>query len=722
LIKVHPYKHFNRFIQNETFEPSLSWGLRMAVAAIVPVIWGTMTNNAEAATWITLTAECICWVELKGSFAQRIRVLSGGTVLALLFGILGSITGQSLWWSVLAMLFVGFISGLFKNLGDRGSGLAICVYVLFIIANAFPTHSTAELQQRVLLIAIGGGWNFIIGAVAALATRVQEPYRRTIALIWKANASLLHEITKGWDGASLRSSLRDIYEKEKEVRTAIDGSFHFYEKMAHQVSRSEKVDYSLAQLRKATALIATHIEAISEELESLKVKDVEEELRVKLHATLKALEEAFERMAVYVILLRPEEELLLGLKVSRFNTHLALLREAASLHNIPQATTFARTIQLLERTHRLFESGISQLQQIEDLPVFRSYSLMKTVLILHPKHWWRNTKLLFDLNTFTTRYALRSALAATIAMFLYKWLDIKFGYWIAFTVILVVQPYFGATFKKAVDRVVGTVAGGIVGGLLILVPASLYVQEIMLFVCFVCMVYFIRKRYSVAAFFITLSLVLLFEVEADADWTLIGIRALATACGAALGIGAGFALLPNWDRKWLPIHLSNAIHCNYSYFLATFFKNQPLNWTRHKRSAESKNSNAFDSFNRYMQEPAIKQRPYIVFYQLITHNVRITRELNNIHLEQEGREPVSEIATAEQQEKLNECLLWFNQNLLEISRLNPEIEFAPFEPEQDFRTNFCPSVHQMYYVDKLLFELKALHQGLAALNEQGMQE
>src|SRR5690606_27351339 len=125
-------------LQKEAFEPTLVWGLRMAIAAVVPVIWGVATDNMEAASWITLTAEAICFIELKGNFALRFRVLAAGTVLAFLFAALGSAIGANIWLSVVCMFGVGFVSGLFKNLGDRGSGLANCVYIIFIFTNAYP--------------------------------------------------------------------------------------------------------------------------------------------------------------------------------------------------------------------------------------------------------------------------------------------------------------------------------------------------------------------------------------------------------------------------------------------------------------------------------------------------------------------------------------------------------------------------------------------------------
>jgi len=715
LFQIAPYKQFNKLIQDETLEPVINWGVRMALATTVPVIWGVATNQLSIASWITLTAECLCWIELKGTFAQRMRILLGGTFIAMLFAVLGSVTSNSIWLSVTGMLVVGFLSGLFKNLGTRASGLATCIYVLFIISNAYPTKTTNELEARIFLTGVGGLWNLIIGIAATIFIPAKEPYRRTIAVILKANATLIREVAKGWDEKSLRSSIRDIYLKEKDVRTAIDNSFQDYEKMAYQVHKDDKEDYQLAHLRKAAALMGTHIQAISEELETVRIKDVETEIKYKLNATLKSLGNVMERMSIFLVLLNKEEELLLSSRISRLIKHFTLLREYKLPETHPYYAIFSRVEQLIERMLLVVESAVASIQKLEDdLPVFRSYSLVKTLLILHPKYWLRSIRLLFNPSTFTTRYALRSAIAAAVAIFLFKWLKIDHGYWLAFTVIIVVQPYFGATFKKAIDRVIGTVAGGLVGGLVIRLNAGIYLREFMLFVCFVCMVYFIRKRYAVAAFFITLSVVLLFDVEEQLDSTLIITRALATIAGAALAIIAGFALLPNWDRKWLPIHLTGAIDCNYNYFIQTFFTEKPINWTKHKRSAESKNSNVFDSFNRYMQEPAIRKRAYTAFYQLITHNVRITRELNNIHLEQETSGEKKK-ATETQQQKINECLEWFNKNILLIKELNPKIKTEPHIPGPDYLSPFCLSIHQSLYMDKMIYEMKALHRDLIDL-------
>ncbi len=707
-----PYKQFDKLVEQETFESTFTWGLRMAVSATAPVIWGLMTGRMADATWIALAAEGICFVELKGSFTQGVRVLIAGAILAVLFTLFGAITSFNVLVTTGAMLIVGFISGLFKNLGDRGSNLAVSVFVVFIISNAFPAHSWADLYERLLLVSAGGLWSLLVGAFVMLLMPVREPYRRTVALIWRSMAELTAEVAKGWDGKTLRSSLRDIYVREKNVRNAIDNSFHFYESMAHQVTEDNKDEYQLAQVRKATAIAAANIIAVAEELETVNIRETDATLRLKLHDVLKALQQVVERMAVFIVTLKPEDELLLISRINLLKKLLPLLKDYLPQDEQSASQSIKRVIQVTERSMKLIESIMTRLSEIgEDLPVFRSYSLFKTLFILHPGHWFKNVRLLFNFDTFTTRYALRTAIAAAVAIFISKWYNIDHGYWIPFTVIIISQPYFGATFKKAIDRVLGTVLGGLAGGILLRLHLGIIPEVLVLFLSFVMMVYYLRKRYSVAAFFITISLIMLFNIEMPISPNLIYVRAFSTMGGAALAIISGFVLLPTWDKQWLPVHLAKAIRFNYEYFLRTFFSDAPTEWTRFKRSAESNNSNVFDSFTRYIEEPRSKGRIYVLYYRLITHNVRITRELNNIHMERENALPEMNKAFGDKRPEL--CLQLFRENMRLVRQIAPD-ESAHHEPPLQPQAQALTQ-EQLLYLDRLMVELKAMHADLDLL-------
>lgn len=688
----------------------------MALSGTLPVIWGLATGRVIDAVWITLTAEAISWVEMKGSFAWRVRTLMTGAFLAILFAMFGTVIGYSVWLSVTGMLIVGFLATLLKDIGDRASGLAICVYLLFIICNAYPATEYIVLKHRLALVAIGAAWPVIVGIIISLLMPAQQPFRRQIALIWRAIAALVETTSR--NAGNPRSN--EVYAKENDVRTAMDNSYQFYGRMAHQAN-TDRQQYQLILLRKTAGLVSVNVIAMGEEMAHIAIPELNESLRIKAAALLSALKEAANRISVFVITLKPEEKLLAVSHINRLKNLAGLIRQYPLPVEEQQNKAIKRILQLSDRTARLLENAILRVEQMgEDVPVFRSYSLAKTLFLLKPKYLLRNAGFLFNFSTLTTRYALRSAIAAAIALFIYKWFHIDHGYWLPFSVMIVIQPYFGATFKKAIDRIAGTLLGGLAGSLLLRLPTGLHIKEAILFLTFILMVYYIRKKYAFAAFVITLNLVLLFNIESAYNNGLMVTRALCTIGGALLAVFSGFALLPTWDKKWLPSHLAGAINSNYEYFICTFFSAASgSSWTKNKRMVESKNSDVFDSFNRYMQEPGTQKSE--VYYDLITSNVRITRNLNNINLEQDEKKTEQSLQLPViQQARIDECLEYFNKFISYLPQFDPGIVIKRKECPDDVSSPIRLNDVQMVFLEKIIIELKAMIQGIEKLLGTGI--
>lgn len=709
------YKQLHRLWQAESFEPLLLWGIRMAIAAMVPLIWGLATNHLNDSIWITLTAECLCWIELKGSFSWRLRILIAGSLAVLVFAILGTITGPYLIPSLLAMLMVGCLSGILKNMGDRANGLAICVYLLFIFCNYFPVKDNTGLLTRIEMILIGASWTVFVSMLLSVFMPAQQPYRRYIALIWKAIADLTVTVSKGWDGTTKRSGIREVYLKERDVRAAIDNSYEFYAGMAHQVSEKDKKQYELAQARKASGLVAAYIITLSEDIEAMDIDRLSTSFRVRLSTLFTALHALAERMSVFLLTLRKEEETLLKAQISRVKRILQFIKEDTD--NLQYTQEVHRISHHIERTLKLTENALIRLQNMgNDVPVYRNYPLIKTMFLLHPKFWLRNLRMLLHFNTLTARYAMRSALAATFAMFIYKWFHIDHGYWLPFSVMIVIQPYFGATFKKAIDRVIGTVIGGIVGGLFLQFPAYTHLKELMLFASFVFMVYYIRRNYAIAVFIMTLNLVLLFNIDSTLTTTILFYRALATFGGALLAVMAGFLLLPTWDKKWLPVHLAKSVYANCVYFLNTFYT--PMvqnNWTRYKRNAESANADAYDSFSRYIEDPVGTQDKDL-YFDIISHNIRIARYLNGFHLEAENAShELMATGNAICNERIQACFALALIALERVSDLAGIENNGTIKISKEDMIDIKVSPLQIIYIEKLYLELQSLLQDLDKL-------
>jgi hypothetical protein len=684
----------------------------MTFAVIAPLFYGLYFHKMAEVMWVIVAAESIGWVELKGSFAQRVRLLLGGALLALIFGFAGSISSGSLLLSIVLMLGVVFIASLFRNLGERGGGLSLTVYVMFIIANAYPIEGLKEIGIRCINIGIGGAWSLAVGTVASLFMAEQTPYKRSVAFIWKATSGLAAAISKGWDNKSPKASVREVYLKEKEVNASIDSSLQLYEKRAYQSNHESEQAHQMAQLRKSAYLTSATLMALYEELESIKISLLTGEQQQSIYVILKSIEIICARMTIYTVTNKPEEEVLLNSRVLRLQNMCALLRESQIA--VSEQKSVDKIVHFTERVIKLVENSMMHIDSVEgDTKVFRSYSLMKTLLILHHKHWIDNIRRLANINTHSFRYAIRTAIIATLALFIYKWFQIPFGYWLPFTVMIVTQPYFGATLKKALDRVVGTLLGVLIGGFLMTLSPDFHTKEILLIISPVLMVYFLRTRYSVATFFISMFLVALFAAEHTLDSSVILMRALSTIGGAALAVVGEFALLPTWDKKWLPRHIAAMIDANYNYFLFTFYPNRfssAHQWTHFRRMAESSNSNAFDSFNRYLAEPTSKTKDYTLHYQIISHCIRITRELNNYHIETDLTKTILSKKEFEIHKlKIHACLLQFNYIEEELNSLNISKDGAIEEDVlEEFSISFIPlNDIQSTYLDKLNVELNA---------------
>lgn len=731
------YQSVNKRLQSQYREPAWGWGLRVAMSVTVPLLWGAFFEKESGAEWMAIAAESISFIELKGNIGQRVRLLLSASLLSILFCIVGSLAGNFMWISLPGMFAVGFLSGLFKNLGDRGMGLALSVYIFYIITSAYPVPSAEALWARCGWVVLGALWTVIVGLSSFLFIRIGTPYRRTIAVIWKSVAALAQATGKGWDGAATRSSVRDVYLKEKDVRAAIDSSLFLFEETADQVNKSQKTKYALAQTRRCASLVSMHIIQISETAEQLFRHTGDRKFMVQFHSLFRALEQIGERMEIYLLTLREEERILVTSRIERLRKISLQITELPEAEQPGVAGVVKKILVLAERVAKLVEKSLELLAQPGERRVYRAYSFTQTLNILHPRYVKSNLQQLFNLDSITTRYAVRIGIAAFLgtligymlgegsafALFLHNTLDLPLvqlrhhGYWIAFTAIIVSQPYFGATLKKGIERSAGTIAGIVVGSGFLLLPFPLLSRFILVFFSSVFLIYFLRRQYSVAAFFITLMLVGLLAIDPGFDAGLMKTRILCTLIGSALAIGAGFLLLPSWDKDHLPRYLAQAITANFNYFQGTFYRSEERTpWTKLKRMAESRNSNAFDSFTRFMQEPGMRRKKgYANYYYLLTHNVRITRELNNFHGETELED---EKIPVREKEKFNQMLYQcddlFRDNIQLLRQSGNgfvEEKYLKTFPEEGFHT-MNPVESQMVYIEKMLIELKAIYNGL----------
>ena len=146
------------------------------------------------------------------------------------------------------------------------------------------------------------------------------------------------------------------------------------------------------------------------------------------------------------------------------------------------------------------------------------------------------------------RHAVRLSIALAVGYGLLYWLHARQGYWILLTTVFVCQQSFGATRRRMVQRVLGTLAGLVVGWALFRLFPSLLLQA--LFAVAAGVVFFGNRtrHYALATGAMTLLVLLSFNQIGD-GYGLIVPRLVDTVLGSLIAGLAVFLILPDWQGR-----------------------------------------------------------------------------------------------------------------------------------------------------------------------------
>ena len=138
------------------------------------------------------------------------------------------------------------------------------------------------------------------------------------------------------------------------------------------------------------------------------------------------------------------------------------------------------------------------------------------------------------------------------------------GYWILLTSLFVCQPNYAATKKRLALRIIGTLAGIIIGLPVLWLVPSVQGQLILIVVSGVLFFAFRLIQYAQATLFITLLALLSFNLLGE-GFDVALPRIIDTLIGCALSWMAVAWIFPDWRYRQLPDVINKALAANNKY-------------------------------------------------------------------------------------------------------------------------------------------------------------
>jgi uncharacterized membrane protein YccC len=192
------------------------------------------------------------------------------------------------------------------------------------------------------------------------------------------------------------------------------------------------------------------------------------------------------------------------------------------------------------------------------------------------------------------------------------------------TVIIILKPGFSLTKKKNYDRLLGTIAGGILG---LLVLAFVKNENALFGFIFLFMLgtyTFIRVNYIVMVLFVTPYVMILFHFLGLGALNVASERLLDTGIASVLAFLASYFLFPQWESGNIRESMSAVVKANLDYLnrLKEPSSNEDvvMHYNLARKAVMVDTANLSSALNRMLSEPKSKQLFKNEIYQFVVLN------------------------------------------------------------------------------------------------------
>ncbi len=256
--------------------------------------------------------------------------------------------------------------------------------------------------------------------------------------------------------------------------------------------------------------------------------------------------------------------------------------------------------------------------------------------ILAPQYYpWSTFKENLSFSSTIFRHSLRLTATIFLAFLIGNVFALENVYWILLTVVVIMRPGYGLTKSRSYQRIIGTVAGGIIAfAILLFVHNNIILGG--LAICSMIMGFtFTGINYKVGATFVTIYVVFIYGIITPNINDVIQYRILDTVVGATLAFIANYFFWPSWEFMTQPAYIKKSIEANRDYLteISELYNNKneaPTSYRIARKNAFIEIGNLMASFQRMTQEPKSKQKQVQQVYKLAVLNHTLLSSLASL--------------------------------------------------------------------------------------------
>lgn len=226
------------------------------------------------------------------------------------------------------------------------------------------------------------------------------------------------------------------------------------------------------------------------------------------------------------------------------------------------------------------------------------------------------------------RHAVRMSVVLCIGYVFIQITDLLHGYWILLTSLFVCQPNYNATRHRLTLRVIGTLIGIAIGIPVLWFVPSLEGQLLLIVIAGVLFFMFRTVQYAHATLFITLLVLLCFNLLGEGFEVALP-RVIDTLIGCAIAWAAVSFIWPDWRFRRLSQVLENALDANCRYLDAILEqyhqgRDNRLAYRIARRDAHNRDAELASAVSNISTEPHVTADTRETAFRLLCLNHSLT--------------------------------------------------------------------------------------------------
>ncbi|CAN5845573.1 FUSC family protein [soil metagenome] len=614
-------KDHGQHIRYFLFSQYLADGVRITLEIILPVIVCAQLGRIDIGFSVALGALCVSISDAPGPVEHKRNGMIYCNLFVFAMALLTGFANDNIVWMGLLILSATFFFTMLSVFGSRAASIGTAALLVIILRMATVMTPTAVLNDSLLILA-GGVWYMLVALIFFKFT----PYRPA----QRSLGDCIHETAKF---LRIKAALYDVRtDFEEEYRKLV----------AQQIVVNEKQDavrellYKNRELTKEATtsgkiLILTfsdlmdlyeQITATWYDYESLRKRFADTGILGDVSVIINKIADELDNIGLSIQAnssykkqyeLIPELDKLKG-KIDglpdRHHSKFVLKKILVNLRNLGEKVT---------ELSNYFLAGKHSKRRIyseNEYSKFVSHQQIDLSLLRNNLH----------LESSVFRHALRMMITCVAGFVITKMISYgHHSYWVLLTIIVILKPGFGLTKQRNTERLIGTVAGGLLGAVILFLVKDRDILFALIAFFMLGTYTYQRLNYQVMVIFTTPYVIILFNLLGLGSLNIAEERLLDTGIAGVLAFMANYFLFPHWEAKQFHNYMISVMKANIDYLkkLKDMLGGKKMSILEYKlvrKELYVSIANLSAAFHRMLSEPKRKQQDSKKIYEFVVLN------------------------------------------------------------------------------------------------------